>query len=196
MIPKIDFQIHDALVRTFLFPPTNDAQKGFKKQAGAFMDFFNKNSDKTLKSIQKFSGYKWAKDRIPVYLIPNAQILSFTKSILEDDLPGVVQKVFPNQKRTAHIFIHELVHVNQWQSKFVNKNQPYNESGDEFKRELYADLICLHVLRDIFGKNSEHEKDFWDFLQNTTERNKKKLEGLKKITNKWDLIKKPLKEYL
>ena len=115
-------------------------------------------------------------------------------------MPGVVQKLFESNTTNLHIFIHELVHVNQWQSDFHDKYNTFaNTKTGELNREgveLCADIVTLYVLRDLFGENSEYEEDFWKFLSNTNQVNKRKYEVLQKYKESWDLSKKPLKGYI
>jgi len=173
---KIDFQIHDVLIRALRSPFQSEDE--FKKQAAAFKKFFMSNEAKVLDLIQKYSGYEYTNDRIPEYLVPAG--LSFSKSVtkstLEDGLPGVVQKLFDNNITNMHIFIHELTHVNQWQSDFHNKENRFSETKT--------------------GELNREGIDFWRFLEGTNEVNKEKYDELQKHKDSWDLSKKTLKEYI
>lgn len=199
MIPKIDFQTHDILTRIFI--PPFKKKKEFKKEVKEFTRSFRKIEEDVLISIEKFSGFKWSKKRIPVYLIPSGRIVSFVRGKLENGLPGVVQKIFSGEeKRNLHIFIHELCHVNQFQSDFYDKNNRFvlkkDGTKDSVKVEVLTDIVTIHVVREIFGKNSDMEKDYWHFMNKVmTSTPKKKLE-IPKYLKKFDLNKKTLKEYI
>lgn len=193
MLPKVDFQKHEVLFQAFFFPGEYGGRMPkLLEDIENFITLFSEHQEKILSLIEKFSGFAWSKERIPVFLVPNTAMLpfSFTKARLEADLPGVVQKIGLATKRTLHIFIHELVHVNCRHSDFYEKY----ESTD--LRELVADLVTLNVIREIFGANSEYEQDWLDFLQNTLEKNKRKLAFAEKYQEKWNLHEKPIVNYL
>lgn len=201
MNTKIDYQIHDVLIRTLKSP--FETVEEIKKLFTKYIDEFGTYEDKVIELIEKYTGYPFTIERIPVYLVPisrNSVPFSNAKSSLEENTPGVVLKVFPDILRNHHIFIHELVHINQWHNHeefnksrfFINEDGTKNEDGIE----LCADIVALYIVRDIFGKNSEVENNFWDFLENTNEKNKRKYDILQKYLPQWDLLKKPQKEYI
>jgi len=202
MIPKIDIQVHNLFINAFFFSVTYGPKEKLDEDIKKFKDFFNENGEKILTLIEKFSGYSWTKDRIPVYLVPKNPNLnySFAKSTLENDLPGVVQKIGMGYERDIHIHIHELAHINQWQSDFMKKNNPLSAKSNGEKNndgiELGADIVALYVLRNIFGEDSEFEKDFMDFLNNTNDKNKIKFAELNKYKDKWNLNENSLRHYV
>ncbi|MDQ3014823.1 MAG: hypothetical protein M3Q73_03095 [bacterium] len=202
MIPRTDFQIHEIFMQTFFFPEEYGADRSqFDKDAAEFMGFFKQHEEKILQIIEKFSGFDWSKEKIPVFVVPNNSMISYsyTKFDLQDGLPGVVQKIFRNQQRNLHIFIHELAHVNQRHADFYDRK--YKTLDEEGNRnvdlvEVCADIVCLYVIREIFSGNSEYERDMFDFLQNTGMKNKRKYAELEKSLTQWDLYKNPLKFYI
>lgn len=203
MIPKVDFQIHEVLIQAFFSPKMYGGDRSFlDSKLNEFIEGYRMHEEKILKLIEKYSGFEWSKDRIPVFLVPDnfALFYSFAKPILQDALPGVVLKIRPNGKiRDFWIFIHELSHINQYHSDFYTPQYgaiDENNNKNVDRVEVCADLLALYVLRDLFGEDSEYEKDFWDFLENTNEKNKKKFEQMKKHLPIWDLKKNTLKNYL
>ncbi len=202
MIPKIDVQVHDVFINAFFFSVTYGPKEKLEEDIQKFKNFFEINGEKIITLIEKFSGYSWTKDRIPVYLIPaNPNFLySFTKSTLENDLPGIVQKIGMGFERDIHIHIHELVHANQWQSDFTSKTNilSFKSNGERNTdgREIGADIVTLYILRNLFGESSEFEKNLMDFLSNTNEKNKIKFAELNKYKDKWDLNKNSLRYYI
>ncbi len=203
MIPKIDFQVHDVFINAFHNPPAYGSLEQLHADMQEFKDFFSRNGNEILKLIEVYSGYEWSKERIPVYLIPDnfALNFSFTKPVLEDGLTGIVQKISPKDMyRNIHIHIHELVHVNQRQSDFYTKENPlaFSENGERNITgiELGADIVTFYILQKMFGINSEYEKNFWNFLSNTNEKNKLKFEELNKYKDIWDLNLHPLRYYV
>jgi hypothetical protein len=203
MIPKVDFQIHETLIEAFYLPKLwGGDREELDKEMKNFIDLFRIHEEMILTLIQKYSGFEWSKERIPVFLVPDSRVLlySFTKSTLQDGLPGIIQKIFKDKNSLIFsIFIHELCHVNQHQSDFYDKKYKTADEKwikDTDRVELSADLVMLYVVREIFGNNSEYEKAEWDFLKNTNDRNKKKGEMLEKYMPLWDLNKMPLKSYL
>ena len=203
MIPKVDFQIHDLLIQIFFFPRLYGGNRDkLKKDFESFTSEFQLREEKILTLIEKFSGLEWMKDRIPAYLVPhNSKVLySFAHHNLENNLPGIVLKIRGNLFRDMPIFIHELAHINQMQSDFF-KEQKIFVFDKEGKRnedliELGADIVALYVMREVYGIDSEYEKDFWNFLENTNEKNKRKFEELNKYIGSWDLNVNNLKFYL
>jgi len=197
MIPKIDYKIHDVLTRVFLSPLKG--KKEFEKEAKKFIREFKKIEKDVLMLIEKFSGFKWSKKKIPLYIIPQGRFFSMAKGNLEEGLPGVVQKVYDTLERGTHILTHELSHINQFQSDFYSKknNFIFNKDGskDFVKIEICTDIVCIHVIRELFEKNSKYEKDYWEFLKIMTSTPKKKTQ-IPKYLKKWNLNKKPLKEYI
>lgn len=198
MIPKIDYQIHDVLTNVFLLPLAD--KKEFEKDAKKFIKNFKKIEKDILVLIERFSGFKWTKRKIPVYLIPNGKSFSFTKGHLEEEKPGVVQKIHGTTERSIQIFIHELAHVNQFQSEFhsVNNKFAFNKNGhfNNLGREICADVVCIQVIRELFGKNSKCEKDYWYFLKKVMISTPEKGKEIPKYIKKWNLNKKTLKEYI
>ncbi len=199
MIPKINYQIHEIL--TDLFLPPFKKKKDFDKESKKFIQHFKKIEKEVLTSIEKFSGFRWSKRTIPVYIIPqNKSITSLTKSNLNKGFPGVVQKVYENIERCTHIFIHELTHVNQFQSDFYSKKNlfVFNKRGVKNTRkiELCSDVVCVQVIRDLFGNKSIYEKDYWIF-QNKIRTSSPGIEKEIPIyLKKWDLNEKTLREYI
>ncbi len=201
MIPKIDIQVPELLLRTFFFPKEYGGKEKLDKDISDFRVFFDKYGEKILVQIEKYSGFNWTLNRIPVYLIPASMMIrfSFSKNDLEDGLPGVVQKI-GRGITDIHIHIHELVHTNQKQTEFYSK-----ENGFAFDKEgnrntdileLSADIVTMYVIRNLFGADSEYEKDMWNFLNNTNERNMRKYEHLIEHIDKWDLNKNNLRYHL
>jgi len=198
MIPKIEYQTHELLTRVFI--PPFEKKSDFEKHVKKFIKHFKKIEKEILVLIEKFSGFEWTKKKIPVYLIPNGKIVSRTKSNLEKGLPGIIQKVRNNTERDTHIMIHELVHVNQFQTDFSSKENrfAFNKKGirNYIGWEVCAEIVCLYVIRELFGKKSKYEKDYWKFLnQIQTSTPGKELE-VPKYLKKWDLNKKTLRDYI
>lgn len=199
MIPKVDYQIHDLLVRVFLPPPLDGDDTEFRQLSERLINSFEKLEFNVLTLIEKYSGFEWRFEKIPVYLIPDSRILkSFAKSNLENKRPGVVLKVMDNLTRNIHIFIHELAHINQNQGEFSKTSFALNPDGSRNhpNYELAADIVTLYILRDLFGSNSEYEKDMMEFLTTTDMVNKDKYDALMEKVDIWDLSKKTLREYI
>lgn len=198
MIPNIDYQRHDLLTRIFI--PSFKDKKKFEKKAKEFIKYFKKHEKETLRLIEKFSGFNWTRNKIPVYIIPNGHIYSFTKKNLSKNLPGVVQKFYESNERTTHILIHELCHVNQFQSEFYNKRNKFvwkkDGTKDFVKVEICTDIVAIHVIRELFGKDSKIEKDYWYFMNKLMTSTPAKKLQIPKYLKKWDLNKKTLKKYL
>lgn len=198
MIPKIEFKTYDVLTRVFL--PPSKKKKEFESESKKFINHFKKIEKMVLILIEKFSGFKWTKKRIPVYLIPNSRFISTARGDLENGFPGVVQKIRNNPERDTHIFIHELTHVNQFQSDFYDKKNTFVRNKDKTKNfvniEICADVGCIHVIRELFGKNSKVEKDYWHFINNVMTSTPAKKMKIPKYLKKWDLNKKSLRGYI
>lgn len=201
MIPKVDFQVHEILLRAFFFPREyGGGRDKFDGDVEKFVSLFRQYEDKILELIEKFSGFSWSRDRIPVFLVPASMMVrySFAKANLENDLPGIVLKIFADPGRELFIFIHELSHINQRQSDFYEK-YAFGKNGERNTDllELCADLITLKILRDLFGNNSEYEKLFWTFLKDPkSDKNKIKYEKILEFESKWDLSKRNIREYI
>lgn len=198
-IPKIEFFIHEVFINAFSFPPTQKAKDIYRDKIKAAEAFLRSKANDYLERIEKFSGYEWKIDKIPVYLVPeSARFKSFAKTNLEGDLPGVVLKTYPTMETLEFIFIHELCHINQMQSEFWSESNPWF-MNDGVKNtegiELCADIVMTFVLRDIYGKDSVQEKEMWEFLKLSPE-NVAKGEMLKKKLGDWDLGTRSLKSYL
>lgn len=203
MIPKVDFQIHEVLIQAFFSPKMYGGDRKFlDTKFSEFVAQFSEHETKILTLIEKYSGFEWSEEKIPVFLIPDSPSIfySFAKPVLQDGHSGVVLKIRPNGKiRDFWIFIHELSHINQYHSNFyLPKYGAIDENNNKNvdRVEVCADLLALYVIRDLFGEDSEYEKDFWDFLENTNEKNRKKFEEMKKHLPIWDLSKDTLKNYL
>jgi hypothetical protein len=198
MLPKIDIQVPELLLRCFYFPTIYGPREKLDRDIKKFKDFFEKHGDSVLTEIENFSGYSWSMPRIPVYLVPNNSMLpySFSRPNLEDNLPGIIQKI-GRGVRDIHIHIHELVHTNQKQSEFYTKFA-YDKEGkrDTDLLELCADIVTIYVIRKLFQDNSVYENDMWDFLKNTNDKNKRKEELLEQHIEIWDLNKNNLKHFL
>ena len=197
MIPKINYQIHKVLTQVFI--PYDKNEQEFNKKSQKFIQHFKKIESEVLFLIEKFSGFKWSKSKIPVYIVPKGDWPSFTKSNLEKNTPGVVQAIYNTTQRSTHIFIHELAHVNQFQSNFHSKKNKVIWKGKELDRvmlEVCTDIVCLHVLRELFGKGSKYEKDYWYFLDHVMTSTPKKKMKVRPYLKKWDLNKKSLREYI
>lgn len=199
MIPKIKYKTNPTLTQIFL-PPRGDVKK-FKGNAKEFVKHFNKIENGVLENIEKFSGFKWTKKKIPVYLIPQGQIYSFAKSNMTKKDPGIILKIYETLERTTGIFIHELTHINQFQSDFNNSKRNkfvFDEKGKKNYRniEICSDVLAIYVMKKLFGKNSSYEKDYWHFQKNIRTSEKGMVEPLKKHIKKWNLNKNPLREYI
>ncbi len=198
MIPKLDYQMHDLLIQIFMPPLEN--KKDFYKQNQEFIQHFKKIEKKVLISIEKFSGFRWSKKIIPVYMIPNGGIPSFAKSNLEENTPGVVQRIYGTNKRATHILIHELTHINQFQSDFHSKSNSFifDKKGvkNYMRTELCSDIVCIHVLRDLFGNKSSYEADYWNFQNNVRTSSPGIEKKIPIYLKKWNLNKKTLREYI
>lgn len=203
MIPTINFEINELLMRCFFFERIYGPREKFEKDAQEVIDTIRSKEKIILSLIEKFSGLKWTHPVIPVYLIPTSEIIkySFTKFDLGGPgVPGVVQKVGRGIHTDIPILIHELAHVNQRQGGLYkdyahivfNKDKTRNEDF----LEVWADMIELYVVRELFGSDSQYEKELWNFLQNTNEKNKRKYEVLIEHMKIWDLNEHPLKFYL
>lgn len=111
----------------------------------------------------------------------------------------MIQKIYGTKQRTTNILIHELVHINQFQSDFYSdKNKlifKKNRAKNERKLELCTDVISLSVIRIIFGKNSLYEKDFFEFkkIQTSIKAENKEINNHIK---KWDFEEKTLRDYI
>jgi hypothetical protein len=202
MTPKIDIQMPEILVRCFYFPAIYGPREKLDNDVAEFKKFFELHGEEVLRSIEQFSGCTWSHDRIPVYLIPDSAMLnySFSKWAVEEKLPGIIQKIGLGI-RDYHIHIHELAHTNQRHSESFYSGTTGYAFDKEGRRnvdllELSADIVTLHVMRKLFGESSDLEKDFWDFLKNTSEKNKRKEDFLIKYMSLWDLNSHPLKYYL
>jgi hypothetical protein len=190
---KIDFQRHDVFFQAFFFPPFyGGGIEKLESDINALITTFANHKDQILTLIEKYTGYTWSQETVPVFLIPKTPVISysFTRLNLVNGLAGIVQKVGMGAFRDLHIFIHELVHVNCRQQDF------YEKYTDNNLKELVADLVTLYVIRDLFGTDSEYEKDFFDFLQNTNDKNKVKYNYLHEYKDKWDLKDKQIASYL
>lgn len=201
MIPKLDISSPELFLRCFYIPRIHGPKENMDAAIKTFKDFFQEHGEIILAEIEKLSGFQWTKDRIPVYLIPNSFVsppYSFCKDPIEDDLPGVIQKVdVSGLTQQAWVHIHELVHVNQHQSEFYNLHGLTRERKKNIDlAELGADIITIYIVKKLFGENSEYEKDFWNFLQNTSEKNKRKYDILIKYIENWDLNNNNLRYYL
>lgn len=203
MIPRIDISVPDVFIRAFYNPRTYGPREKLDADIENFKSFFKENGDRILQEIESLSGFFWNENRIPVYLLPDGMfspVASFATSNLEGELSGIVQKIGRPGVRDIHVHIHELSHVNQWQGGWRSRQTGYalkqNGEWNTDLVELGADLVTIYVIRNIFGIDSVYEKDFWDFLQNTNERNKRKNDVLKSYIDLWDLNQNPLKYYL
>lgn len=197
MIPKIKYMVHEILTNVFL-PPSGD-RKEFERNAEEFIKNFKKIEKRVLELIEKFSGFEWTKKNIPVYLIPAGKSVSFAKSNLEKGNPGVVNKIWSIPERSIHIAIHELVHVNQFQSDFYSKENKVlwkKEEKDVVSLEVCTDVVTIHVLRELFGEDSKYEKDYWHFMNNVMTSTPAKKLKIPSYLKKWDLDKKSLREYI
>ena len=198
MIPKIEYQTHDILTKVFM--PPFGKRSDFEKQTRKFTKHFKKIEKEILISIEKFSGFKWTKRKIPIYFVPNGRIISITKGNLEKGLPGIIQKIRNNIWRDTHIMIHELVHINQFQTNFNSKRNRFafkkNGIKNHIGREVCADIICLYVIKELFGKNSKYERDYWEFLNKIQTSTPGIEKEVSKYLKKWNLNEKTLKEYI
>ncbi len=199
MIPRLDISLPEIFLRAFYNPVVYGPKEKLDADVKAFEDFFARHAEKILVEIEKLSGFAWSKDRIPVYLVPESFVsppYSFTTSGLEEGLPGVVQKIGRPGMRDIHIHIHELAHVNQWQSDFHIFSPKGNTQARTDMRELAADIVTVYVIRNVFGDATELERDFFDFLCNTSEKNKRKYDILMKYVDSWNLNANTLRYYL
>jgi hypothetical protein len=123
-------------------------------------------------------------------------LISRVNATLEDNNAGIVFAVRESQVRNIQIFIHELVHINQMHPDYNNDINPYSVYGPA-GREIVADMVNLHVIRELFGSDSEYEKDFWEFLNIPEVSNsKERLELVNEYLPKWDLNNKTIKQYI
>lgn len=122
------------------------------------------------------------------------------KSNLEKGTPGVVQKIGEVLERITHLLIHELTHINQFQSDFYSKKNSFifNKRGikDRVKVEICTDVVAIHVVRDLFGNNSKYEKDYWYFMNKLMTSTPAKKMKIPTYLKRWDLNKNTLKEYI
>jgi hypothetical protein len=203
MIPKLDISMPELFVRAFHFAKRYGYPGKLDDDARDFKKFFEQHGESILEQIEKLSGFNWTSERIPVYLFPNSHIsppYSFSKINLENDLPGVMQKlgVSPKQISDYWVCIHELVHINQKEKEFYDKyffNVGTIKNNTDLL-ELCADLVTLNVVRNLFDRDSELEKDLWDFLDFSNDKNKRKAEILRTYLDLWDLSKNNLRYYL
>ncbi len=133
-----------------------------------FITLFDKNINKILELIPKFTGYKWPENDLIKFYIVNEKGHSFSDPL--------TLKYYENNKLMFVILIHELAHYNI--NYFIK---------DSSEREQVMDLIAYYVCKEL-KIDIKKELEFLESIR------KKQNKNFKKIN--FDLEKNNLRYYL
>ncbi len=187
-IPKIWLSYDRVLIESYIPDFSNEDYIKFKngEKIAVLNSFLEESGEKLLRNISKLSGVPWHRKEIPVYLIPNIPLKSFSH-------PLVLIARKPLEQRLI-ILAHELVHINLLADRdtlLIGK-----------KREAKMDLPNIEAVCWLIGKKAlentvkdwrEYE-EWWRKILTWDKTGKTKQE-IEKLKQEWDYKKDNFKKF-
>lgn len=178
-IPKIWLSYNKILIQSYLqeFSRQDYLKFSKSKKVKEFYDFIQKYGDSLLDNIGKLSGIPWFRKEIPVYLVPNKKIKSFSH-------PLVLSLKNKDTKVELLVLAHEFCHVNLIADKdclfFNNTKTKQIDFNDE--------VFCWVVAKIAMQKTTEDTLKFkkaWNKILSWPGMEKIKQE-IEKLEKEWD----------
>lgn len=190
IIPKIWLSYNHLLIQVYLSEFSKEDYMGFKnsKYVREVNDFIRQYGKEILKNISKFSGIKWYRKEIPIYLLPE-QIKK--KSFSH---PLVLTSNGKNFSETIFVLAHELTHVNLLADRDQLLGTGKEKRLDIPNTEAACWLIGRLALEKAIKNTGEYQKDWDKFIDNY--QHEKTKTDLVELIKSWDHQKQTFKKLL
>ncbi len=194
-LPKVWLSYNEPFLRQFSNENYNDFIEN--KAVKNFNFLLEKNISNILKNIRKFSGIKWYKKDIPIYLTPNFP----TNKSISHPLILIFKK---NNTRTLEqiffILVHELVHINFMadRDKIFHKSREKRIETRGLNLEAIIDFISKLIIQKSIKNWQKYDKIFnqklnWIKNKEIKRKIKRDMEILEKF---WDYNKIDFKSFV